>query len=447
MEDSLKQYLNLYREHKELICSKSPNLMNGLREEAFKVLEEIGLPKKGSENYEVTDLPAMLSPDYGLNIARIPLDFNPSEGFRCSIPGLGSSLFFQFNDRLGERRDARKQLPEGVVIGPISALEDEKEEISERYGKLASLGNPIVALNTMLVQDGIYLRVRKGVKCEMPIQFVNMLFHTMPLMAARRMLIILEEDASLKIVSCDHTLEKETELASVGVTEIYAGRNSRLELYEVEESTAMTRRMSALYLSQEEGSEVRIGALTLSNGMTRNEYYCTFAGEHSRLDLVGLGIETGKQMLDNYSFINHASPACHTEELFKYIADDEARAGFAGKIYVAPGAHGTEAYQSNRNLVGSAKARIYSKPQLEIYNDDVKCSHGSATGQLDAMQLFYMRSRGIWEPEAKLLLKQAFMAEVLEKIELKPLYERMRALVDRRLSGENASCGNCDICG
>lgn len=446
--DSLKQYLDLFEGHRELIMSHSAEGFNSLREQAFRNLKEFGLPSKGTENYEVSDLPAMLAPDYGLNIARIPLDVNPEVAFRCGLPHLSSSLFFMLNDRWAESAGARKNLPEGIEIGPLSrALGREGDPLAhEHYGSLADMANPIVALNSMLVQEGVYVRVRKGVKVERPIQLVNLLEGAMPLMALRRLLVVVEEGAEVKFLSCSHSSSAGIPMASVSVAEFFVGKNAVFDFYDMEESGSDSRRLTSLYLNQEEGSNVTLESFTLHNGQTRNEYHCRFTGADASLRLYGLGIEGKDSVLDNYSHISHDSRGCHTEELFKYIVEDEARGAFTGLVYVAPGASGTEAYQSNRNLVGSDRARMFSKPQLEIYNDDVKCSHGSATGQLDPTQLFYLRSRGLDEDEAVLLLKQAFMADVIDGVRLPILKDRLHLLVEKRFAGQDASCGDCEVC-
>lgn len=445
---SLQQYIDLYTGHKDLIESKSAFGFNTLRERALENLKKFGLPKKGSENYEVTDMDEMLSPDFGINIARIPLDVNPAIGFKCGIPHLSSSLFFMLNDRWAESKGARLNLPEGIEIGPLSRMLEKNGDMEalEKYGSLADLANPIVSLNTMLVQEGVFIRVAKGVKVERPIQLVNLLEGSMPLMALRRVLIILEEGAELTLLTCSHTSSSGLPMASVSVAEIYAGKDSRLDFYDLEESGHHTNRLTAAYLEQKEGSDVILDNFTLHNGKTRNEFHCGFKEENAKLRLYGMGIAGGSSVVDNYSHIRHEAPECHTEELFKYIVEEEARGAFTGLIYVAPGARKTEAYQSNRNLVSSEKATMYSKPELEIYNDDVKCSHGSATGQIDPMQLFYLRSRGLSEEEAVLLLKQAFMSDVIEGVRLPLLKDRLHALIEKRFSGNDTTCSDCEIC-
>lgn len=446
MENALKQYLDLYESHKDLICSHAPHAFNRLRTEAFKSLSELGLPAKGSENYEVSDLAGMLAPDYGINLARVPLDVNVAQSFRCGVPHLSSALFFLLNDQWAEGKNSRNALPDGVEIGPLSSFLRDDPEAQEKYGSIASIANPIVALNTLLVQEGVFIRIKKGVKLTRPIQLVEIMDGTMPLMSLRRMMVIMEEGSEAQILICDHNSVSHIPMCCVTVSEVFAANDSKLDIYVLEESSRKNSRLSALYLEQQRSSDVLIDGITLANGATRNEYHCSFRGPDAKLRLYGLGVEDEDRVLDNYSKIDHNVGDCFTEELFKYLLEDEARGAFTGRIYVAPGASKTEAYQSNRNMVGSDRARMFSKPQLEIYNDDVKCSHGSATGRIDAMQLFYLRSRGLDKDEAKLLLKQAFMADVIDGIRLPMLKDRISALVARRIAGQSAACSDCDAC-
>lgn len=442
--NALKQYIDLYKEHADLICLNSAEMMNGRREEAFRKLETMKLPRKGSENYETTDLEAMLAPDYGVNIARVPISVNPAASFHCGVPTLSTALFMMVNDLYAETPRSREGLPEGVWAGSLRKFAEEHPELMEKYyGRLASLDNPIAALDTLLAQDGIAVWVKKGVKVEKPLQIVNILQNGQPLMAVRRVLVIADEDSEVKILSCDHTQNPDIDFLALNTIEIYAGRNASVDYYDLEESTEKTSRLCALYLKQEEGSNVMIDGITLYNGNTRNEYRTVFAGPHASLRLYGMGIEDRHRHLDNYSHVVHGVTDCNTDELFKYVVDDEAVGAFAGLVLVRKGADRTEAYQSNRNLVGSDTARMYSKPQLEIYNDDVKCSHGTATGQLDDMQVFYMRTRGIPEAEARLLLKQAFMADVVEGVRLAPLRDRLHMLLERRFAGADPGCASC----
>lgn len=444
---ALDQYIRLYRDNAALIDRHAAPLFNTLRPRALECVVNCMLPVRGTEDYEHTDLDAMLAPDYGLNVARVPMDVSPADSFRCEVPNMSTAMFFALNDMYVRTTHALDCLPAGVVAGSLSGAASEHPELLGRYyGALADMSNPLVALNTLLAQDGFLLYVPDGVKVEKPIQLVNILQHAMPLMAVRRILVILGRDAEARLLVCDHTQSDSVRLASLQTVEIFAGENSRFDYYDLEESTASTSRMCSLYLRQERGSNVLVDGITLYNGVTRNEYFCRFAASDASLRLLGMAIEDRGREVATHSLISHDVPGCHSDELFKYVVDDESRGSFSGRIYVAPHAVKTEAYQSNRNIVGSDSARMFSKPQLEIYNDDVKCSHGTATGQLDPMQIFYMRTRGLTEQTARLLLKQAFMADVIDGVRMPALRDRLQHLVERRFSGAAPSCASCRSC-
>lgn len=442
---ALKQYLSLYDEHSKMIDANGAGPMNDLRKEARRQLENMKLPRAGSDNYENCDLEEVLAPDYGINLARVAIDVNPQATFCCDVPLLSESPFMLINDTFSASPKVIENLPEGVEAGSLRIFGlDYPETVSQYYGHLADIKNPIAALNSLFVQDGFYLRVRKGVKLDKPLQLVNILENGMPLMAVRRVLVIIEEDAEATLLVCDHSQNPDVNFLDLETVEIFAGKNARFDYYNLEESTAKTSRLSALYLSQDSGSKVSIDGLTLFNGNTRNEYYARFNGEHAELHLYGMGIEDETRRISTYSHINHAHPNCVSNELFKFSLDDESKGAFTGRIYVAPGAVKTEAYQSNRNLVGSDDAQMLSRPELEIYNDDVKCSHGCAIGKPDELQLFYMRTRGLSESTAKLLLKQAFMADIIDRIRIDKLRDRLHLMVERRFAGEKSACAACN---
>ncbi|MDE7408591.1 MAG: SufD family Fe-S cluster assembly protein [Muribaculaceae bacterium] len=443
---AIDQYIDLWQEHGALIDSNAPGAINRLRPAAASSLIENGLPSLKDEDYRHTDFEKILSPDFGVNVARVRIEVNPSETFRCDVPMLTTSLFLVVNDSFAETSGCRRLLPEGVEVMSLAAYaRNNPEFIEEHYGRLADISNPTVALNTLLCQDGVVIRVRKGVKVEPTIQIVNIFNSSASLLAARRVLVVMEEDSEAKVLFCDHTQTPDVDFCSVQVIEVFAGERSRLDFYDLEESTRRTSRLSSLWMRQDAGSEVLLDSMTLYNGTTRNEFFTRFAGRHARLRMLGMGIEDDCRRLDTYSRISHDVPECNTDELFKYVVDGEAMGAFAGLIYVAEGAVKTEAFQSNRNLVGSESARMHSKPQLEIYNDDVKCSHGTAIGQLDEKQLFYMMTRGISEEQARFMLKQAFMSDVIDGISLPPLRDRLKLMVERRFAGEQTACASCPV--
>lgn len=442
--DALKQYLDLYRGNKALVEKGSSEIMNRHRQEALDILDNTTLPKKGAENYETIDLGEILSPDFGVNLARINIDINSSAPFHCGVPNLTSSLFFFRNDLYAESSIARRDLPEGLYVGSLKKFcEEHPFEAAKYYGEIADIRNPLVALNTLLVQDGIVIWAKEGLKCQHPVQIVGILENGLPLMALRRILIIVEREAEIKLLVCDHTQNDEVKFLNLITTEIYAGENSKVEMCEMEESSEHTSRLSAAYVKQSSSSSVTAVGVTLYNGVTRNEYHCNFSGSDARLRLAGMAIEDKERKIDNYTVVEHTYPGCHTDELFKYVVDDKAIGAFSGLIKVMKGADKTEAYQSNRNIIGNDGARVYSKPTLEIYDDEVKCSHGSTIGQLDPRQIFYMRTRGLSEEQARFLLKQAFMADVMDIIPMEDFRKRLQLLVEKRFAGADRNCTSC----
>lgn len=440
---ALKQYIDLYHQVKERIDAHSAPALNALRPQAADILASVTLPKQGADNYENCDLKEMLGPDYGINIDDVNINVKPENTFRCDMPMTGNSPILSLNDRT-LTPDNFPEMPEGVLVGSLRSIAREHPGLVEKYyGRLADLGNPVVALDTMLARDGFMLYVPKNVTLENPLQLINILGATQPLMAVRRLLIVLEDNAKAKLLVCDHTQREEVNFLSLLTVELYVGKNSELHYYDLEESSQRTSRISSLYLRQEADSRVVIDGMTLFNGVTRNEYYCDFAGENADLKLYGMAIEDRQRKVSTYSRINHAVPHCISNELFKMSADGESRCAFTGRIIVRPGSVKTEAYQACRNLLAADTARIEARPELEIYNDDVKCSHGCAIGQLDETQVFYMRSRGIPEPQARLLLRQAFMADVIDLVDIPGLRDRLHLLVEKRFAGAEAACSNC----
>ncbi|WP_288740291.1 Fe-S cluster assembly protein SufD [uncultured Coprobacter sp.] len=442
-----KQYIELYERFTSLIDAKSAPVLNAQRTDAISVFKKMGFPKITSENYKHTDIPTAYASDYGLNLNRLDIPVNPYEVFRCDVPNLSTLLYFIVNDSFYTYHENKARLPEGVLVGSLRELALSHPELIEKYyNKIADNSKDgTVALNTALAQDGFCLYVPQRTILEKPLQLINILRGESDFMVNRRLLVILEEGAQAKLLVCDHTMDNAKFLASQ-VTEIYAGKNSVFDFYDMEESTLTTTRVASTFVRQEAGSNVLVNGITLHNGVTRNNYYITLMGENAETNLCGMAIADRKESVDNYTFIDHAVPFCHSNELFKYVIDDDAQGSFSGRILVRTDAQKTVAYQSNKNLCVTPEARMFTKPQLEIYADDVKCSHGATVGQLDQNALFYLRSRGISESEAKMLLMFAFTNDVIENIRLDALKDRLRQLVEKRFRGELSKCAGCGVC-
>ena len=390
-----RQYIDFYQEVRQTIASRSCAEMNAQREAAFEVFSAKGFPSQKVERYRYMKVDADFSPNYGIALTPLagPL---PPYCFRMA--------------------DAA---PHARVL----------------YNKVADAADSIVALNTMLCVDTLVVHVPRGVKVEHPIQISNILKGEQDTMVSRRILVVMEEMAEADIIITDRAASQNCFLTNQ-VVEVVMADDSQLSLYEVEETHLMCTRYSSVFVQQGRNSRLHHSSLTLFNGHTRNRLDVLLQGEGSEVTANGCIIADKMQRVDNNTLIDHQVSNCRSDELYKYILDDSAVGAFAGRVLVRQGAQKTVSKETNANLCATRTARMYTQPMLEIYADDVKCSHGSTVGQMDEAALFYMRQRGIDEAEARMLLKAAFITEVIESIPLESLRDRLHVLVDKRLRGE-----------
>ena len=448
---SEQQYIDLYKEAREMIFSHAPEPMNVVRDQAFDDFVSSGFPTRKVERYKYTDIQKLFEPDFGVNINRLQIPVDPYETFRCDVPNLSTSLYFVVNDMFYHDEKPKGHLPEGVIIG---SMRDYPELVSKYYTKLAKTSeDAITALNTMLAQDGMLVYVPKNVKVDRAIQVINILKATpqnaqrvVPdLMVNRRVLVVVEEGAEIKMLFCDHAADDRNFLTTQ-VIEAFVGENASLDLYCLEETHYKNVRVSNVYIDQQRDSRVTHNVITLHNGVTRNKLDLTFSGEGAECQCYGCVIADKKQHVDNNTLIAHKVPHCTSNELYKYVLDNQAVGAFAGRVLVEHGAQQTASQMTNQNLTATKEARMYTQPMLEIYADDVKCAHGSTVGQLNDAALFYMRQRGISLEEARLLLQNAFVNEVIDHMQLEPLRDRLHYLVEKRFRGELNKCTGCKLC-
>ena len=439
----MKQYIDFFVSERQKIDESCSPLLNSFREKAFETFRQTGFPAYQSENYQYTDVAGLLKDDLGFYLNLWNPGINPHKVFFCNVPNLNAYKYFVVNGHFFQ--ETGKELPNGVYLGSLNAFAGRYPDLFSRYynQQASQAGDGLTAFNTMFVQDGFVLYVPENVTLEKAVQLTNISGGNVDSLTNRRMLVILERNAHAKLMICDHINEDKAMSAATQVTEIYAGENASFDCYELEESTDNTVRLANCFVCQAASSSVIVNNITLSNGFTRNNYQIDLNGAHAETYLQGLAIADAKQTVDNFTLINHHATGCRSNELFKYLLDEEATGVFNGKIVVSPDAQKTEAYQSNRNLLANRRCRMYSQPKLEINADDVKCSHGMTTGQLDEAALFYMRSRGISHDEAVLMLKFAFTGDVLNGIRLEGLRDRLKLLIEKRLRGELVKCQEC----
>ena len=444
---SEKQYIDLYNETQGMIKQHSCDVLNKVRDKAFEDFKRQGFPTKKMERYKYTDISKLFAPDYGLNLQRLKMPINPYEEFKCDVPDLNTSLYFVVNDQFYTDQLPKPQLNDGIVVDSfLNALKTHSEIITKHYAKLADTAkDALTAFNTMLAQDGLFVYVPKDVKADRTIQVINILRSDVNLMLNRRILIVLEDGAELSMLFCDDSADDRKFLATQ-VIEAYVGNNAKLELNCLEETHLKNVRISNVYIDQQKNSRVSHNIITLHNGVTRNKLDLTFSGEGSECFLNGCVVADKHQHVDNNTVINHSVGNCTSNQLYKYVLDDHAVGAFAGLVYVAKDAQKTLSHEVNQNLCASSTAHMYTQPMLEIYADDVQCNHGSTVGQLNDAALFYMQQRGIDKREAKLLLEFAFVNEVIDKMELVSLRDRLHHLVEKRFRGELDKCRGCQLC-
>ncbi len=404
--EATRQYIDFYNEVRDVLASRSCPEMNACREAALQTFSRQGFPSPKVERYRYAKVEADFSPNYGIALA-------PLGG----------------------------QLPPHCF-----RLAEADPRVRVLYNNVADATDSIVCLNTMLSVDTLVVHVPRGVKVEHPIQISNILKGEQDTMVCRRILVVMDELSEADIIITDRAASQNRFLTNQ-VVEVVMGDGSHLSLYDIEETHLLCTRYSSVFVRQGRDSSLHHTSLTLFNGHTRNRLDVLLQGEGSEVTANGCVIADKMQHVDNNTLIDHAVPGCQSSELYKYVLDDNAVGAFAGRVLVRQGAQRTLSNETNANLLATRSARMYTQPMLEIYADDVRCSHGSTVGQMDETALFYMRQRGIDEQEARLLLKAAFITEVIESIPLESLRDRLHVLVDKRLRGELSKCEGCKLCG
>ncbi len=445
-EISVKSSLTeLYNENKDVLTLSSTPFLNKMREEAMAHFCKIGLPSKKNEDYRYIDIEKIFGQKYHYNFAPRKLQVDFSTLFQCNVPELDSHLLVFVNGWFYSSHQ-KISLLENVVAGSLSQLAKSNPDVLEKYyGKIANpANNGLTALNTAFAQDGLFLYLPKNTIIEKPIQILNIIVQNEDCMIQQRNLIVAGENSNAKIVVCNHTLTPFRFLSN-SVTEIHVEKNAYLDVFNIQDENNSSAHINSVFVNQSQGSTFASNIASIHGGILRNNIFVTLNGERCESDISGIFLTDRKQHIDNYTFIDHVQPNCISSQLYKGILDNEATGAFNGRILVRKDSQHTKAFQINNNLLLSDSARMMTKPQLEIYADDVKCSHGATIGQIDEDAMFYLRARGIDQKDAKLMLMHAFANEVIEKISFHALKDRISELVDKRLKGELARCSNCVV--
>lgn len=442
-------YSDFYIGNIEKIERGSAEYINSFRQAAYEKFTKLGVPTKKNEMYKYANLDLFFKHNYNTYFIPDENDFRKAEDFRCDVTDLDAHGIVLMNGFYPTINGKIRELPGGILIGSLNEASHRYPELVERhYARYAkSESDGLVHLNTAMASDGVFIYVPRGVVPKKPVQVINLVDSPHDTFNQHRNLMIAEENSELTLIICDHTLSPQKFLTNA-VTEIHVGENAHFEIIRVQNEHNNACKITHTFIHQEKNSYASSNNITLHGGLVRNNTYHYLGGEGAECNSNGLFLCDKWQHVDNYVNVDHAYPNCTSNQLFKGVLDEMATGAFNGRIYVAPGAQGTLAYQKNNNILLTDDAKMYSKPQLEIYADDVKCSHGATIGQLDDNALFYMQSRGIDKRQAKLMLMFGFAHEVIQNLQVEALSERMDNLVMQRLKGELSRCASCMVkCG
>ena len=334
--------------------------------------------------------------------------------------------------------------PNGVVVGSLRQAKQQYGFLLDKYLQVSQnyQHSSFFNLASVLYQDGFFIYIPKGLHLKNPIQIINAVDTETKLFINTKNIVIVETDTSLQLIDCNESINQEQTLSN-HVTEVFIAPNAHFDYYKMENKDNNSILINDLTLYQSENTQVNTCTNVFNGGLVHNTINSHLLGANAEIKLNGLSLVDKEQNISNCLSVYHHVPQCKSQQLYNSIIDDKAHTHFIGHIFVAPDAQKTEAYQVNHNILLTDEATIHTNPFLEIYADDVKCSHGATVGQLDNDAIFYLRSRGICEKNAKMLLMHAFAKEVLDNINIPSLVDYIESLVEKRLSGQHIRCVNC----
>jgi Fe-S cluster assembly protein SufD len=408
--------------------------LHSVRTEAIKNFEQKGFPTKRDEAWKYTSLNSVLKYDFSvfpkqdnaINFTDVKKYFlNEIDTYKLVfIDGIFSSFLSSTTH-------------DGIDVCLMSSALTKpkyKEVIDNYFNKIANTQDSLTSLNTAFANEGAFINIPKSKVADKPIEIMFLSTgNEAALMVQPRNLIIVGENAQVQIIERHQSLNSNPVLTN-SVTEIFVQERAMVDYYKIQNDVQTANLVDNTYIAQKDKSNASVHTFSFGGNVTRNNLNFYHQGEHIESTLKGITIIGDKQLVDHYTLVQHATPNCESHQNYKGIFDGNSTGVFNGKIFVEKEAQKTDAFQQNNNILMSEKATINAKPQLEIFADDVKCSHGCTIGQLDESAMFYMQSRGIPKKEAKALLMYAFSNEVIESIKIPELKARITNLIASKLN-------------
>jgi len=426
----------IQQRYQQLQSNNGSSALTPIEQNAFNAFNQMGIPTVKHEEWKYTRISSVFNKEYSYP-ENIP-SFSKNDLNAVRLPGHENSNELVFVNGLYSKELSTIRSAGLTVLSLEEATKNEYREIVLQHlghsGKYINDG--LNALNTAFAAEGVFIHIKKGKIIEHPVYIYNITdARTTKILSQPRTLVYIAENAQLIFAETYSTLGV-SESFTNQVTEMVVEKDANVEYYKIQNDAPHSNQVNTTHIRQVGKSLVNTVTVSLNGGIVRNNLNIAMEAEYSESHFYGLYFLKGNTHVDNHTVVDNVKPNCLSNELYKGVIDDEATAVFNGKIFVQRDAQKTNAFQSNKNILLSDTATVNTKPQLEIFADDVKCSHGCTVGQLDEEGLFYMRSRGISEKAAKSLLVHAFAIDILDHIKPEPIREYVDQLISKRLDVE-----------
>jgi len=420
-------FISNYKTLENELKGKNTNAVSEKRKEAIYHFEKLGFPTTKNEEWKYTNITSALKKEFSLNV---PPSVSQADLEDFLYKDLDAHVLVFVNGHYS-KEFSKVSAQDGLTVKPFA--EADPAILEKYFSKGFSTNDAFTYLNTAFAQSGSFIKVAKGKVIDKPIvlHFISDA-RTLNVFSQPRNIFFAEENSQVKIIESYHTLGNNSSFQNI-VTEIILQRDAQVEYYKIQNESSNAYHVGTTQVHQDGKSNFSATTISLSGSIIRNNLNIVLNSEYSEATMYGLSLINGNQHVDNHTIVDHAKPNCYSNELYKAILDDKSSGVFNGKIFVKQDAQKTNAFQSNKNILLSKDASMNTKPQLEIFADDVKCSHGATIGQLDEEPLFYLRSRGISEAKAKALLVMAFAQDIIDHIKIEPLKEALLKVISKRL--------------
>ncbi len=416
------------------------------RKKAYEEFKLLGFPDNTLESWRKTNLKPFLERAYDIEYLPAKTTSPKESIFQCDINQFDTDLYTMLNGEWIEGANGVTTYDNGTIVANLSIAKLAFPDLFKaHYGEcVINERNGLIALNSALYQEGYFIYVPDNVEHNTNLQMVNIINSEQSIFTNTRNLVILGKNAKLKLVHCDDSINNNSSFIN-NVTEICLQEGADLDLYKLQNKDDEAIVMTSTFIRQAKDSNLSSNTIVLNGGLIRNDTHVSLNGRGANADVMGLYLVDRKQIVDNHVYISHNVSNCSSKQVFKGIVDDQAHSIFNGHTMVKQDAQQTIAFQNNNNIQLTTKSKIDTHPFLEIYADDVKCSHGATVGQLDMEAMFYLMQRGICERNARMLLMSAFVRQIINEIALPTMRASVDELVQKRLKGELSACEQCSI--